>query len=90
MILQRTVKLFKNGGCQAVRLPKEFRFPGREVVLKKEGSLVYIVPARHSSKSWLELLHEIGPVRLAARDQPGWTDRRRDRELCGPRRRRRR
>ena len=29
--MPRTAKLFMNGRSQAVRLPSEFRFPGREV-----------------------------------------------------------
>jgi len=29
----KTAKLFKNGESQAVRLPKEFRFPGNEVFI---------------------------------------------------------
>ncbi len=29
-----TAKLFKNGQSQAVRLPKEFRFEGDEVLIK--------------------------------------------------------
>lgn len=28
-------KIFKNGSSQAVRLPKEFRFEGEEVYIKK-------------------------------------------------------
>lgn len=31
----RTAKLFKNGRSQAVRLPKEFRFPGTEVYIRQ-------------------------------------------------------
>lgn len=30
-----TAKLFKSGGSQAVRLPKQFRFPGNEVQVKR-------------------------------------------------------
>ena len=31
----QTAKLFNNGRSQAVRLPKEFRFSGDEVYIKK-------------------------------------------------------
>ena len=31
----RTAKLFKNGRSQAVRLPKEFRFEGKEVAIRR-------------------------------------------------------
>jgi len=36
-----TAKVFKNGGSQAIRLPKEFRVKGKKVYLKKtnEGLL---------------------------------------------------
>lgn len=38
-------KLFKNGGSQAVRLPKNCRFPGqREVVVRKVGHRVVLEP----------------------------------------------
>lgn len=39
-------KLFKNGGSQAVRLPKDCRFPEdqREVVVRKIGQRVVLEP----------------------------------------------
>ena len=37
-----TAKLFKNGNSQAVRLPKEFRFEGDEVLIHREGNKVII------------------------------------------------
>ena len=40
----RKAKLFKNGESQAVRLPKQFRFEGSEVYIKKEGSKVILLP----------------------------------------------
>ncbi|HTO89166.1 MAG TPA: AbrB/MazE/SpoVT family DNA-binding domain-containing protein, partial [Thermoanaerobaculia bacterium] len=33
----KTAKLFRNGRSQAVRLPKEFRFAGDEVVVRRSG-----------------------------------------------------
>ena len=39
-------KLFQNGGSQAVRLPKAFRFPARrEVLVRREGRRVILEPA---------------------------------------------
>jgi antitoxin VapB len=32
----RTAKLFKNGASQAVRLPAEFRLPGKEVSIRRD------------------------------------------------------
>ena len=37
-----TAKLFQNGQSQAVRLPKDFRFEGDEVGIKKIGGLVLL------------------------------------------------
>ena len=38
-------KLFINGRSQAVRLPKNYRFPGDEVAIKKVGNIVLLYPA---------------------------------------------
>ena len=43
-------KLFRNGRSQAVRLPKEFRFEGDEVTLRREGDAVIMEPVR--DRSW--------------------------------------
>lgn len=40
-----TAKLFNNGASQAVRLPREFRFEGSEVLIKRLGRAVILVPA---------------------------------------------
>ena len=40
----QTAKLFKNGRSQAVRLPKEFRFEGEEVYVRREGRSVVLTP----------------------------------------------
>jgi antitoxin VapB len=40
--MESTAKLFKNGRSQAVRLPKEFRFKGTEVKIRKEGEKVIL------------------------------------------------
>ena len=37
-----TAKLFRNGASQAVRLPREFRFKGDEVCVKRIGSAVLL------------------------------------------------
>lgn len=37
-----TAKIFQNGRSQAVRLPKEFRFKGKEVYIRREGSQVIL------------------------------------------------
>jgi antitoxin VapB len=37
-------KLFRNGRSQAVRLPKEYAFPGEEVYVKKVSGIVMLIP----------------------------------------------
>ena len=37
-------KLFKNGSSQAVRLPKEYRFEGDKVFIRREGEEVILLP----------------------------------------------
>jgi len=37
-------KLFMHGRSQAVRLPKEFRLPGKEVRVSREGDKVILEP----------------------------------------------
>jgi antitoxin VapB len=39
----QTAKLFKNGRSQAVRLPKEFRFEGEEVYVKRVAGGVLLL-----------------------------------------------
>ena len=39
-----TAKIFNNGGSQAVRLPKEFRFDCDEVVVKRLGEMILLYP----------------------------------------------
>jgi len=39
-----TAKLFLSGRSQAVRLPKEYRFRGNEVVVKHFGNGVLLLP----------------------------------------------
>lgn len=40
----QTAKLFMNGRSQAVRLPAEYRFDGKEVYITKEGDKVILSP----------------------------------------------
>ena len=42
--MESTAKLFQNGRSQAVRLPKEFRFKGSEVKIRKKGRQVILEP----------------------------------------------
>ena len=44
--MESLAKLFKNGRSQAVRLPKEFRFEGTEVRIRKQGDKVILEPVK--------------------------------------------
>lgn len=48
-------KVFWSGRSQAVRLPKEFRFAGEEVRIRKEGNAVILEPIANDW-SWLDSL----------------------------------
>jgi virulence-associated protein VagC len=41
-----TAKLFANGRSQAVRLPKSFRFSGKEVSVRRDGDAVVLEPIK--------------------------------------------
>jgi len=42
-----TAKIFMHGRSQAVRLPKEFRLPGKEVRVRRVGNAVVLEPLGH-------------------------------------------
>ena len=44
VMVERHVKLFKNGRNQAVRIPREFELPGKEAIIRKEGQRLIIEP----------------------------------------------
>ncbi|OGQ78060.1 MAG: hypothetical protein A2289_21225 [Deltaproteobacteria bacterium RIFOXYA12_FULL_58_15] len=48
--MTKTAKLFTNGGSQAVRLPKEFRFEGEEVLVRRLGKGVVLEPIE--ARTW--------------------------------------
>ena len=66
----RTAKLFKNGESQAVRLPKEFRFEGTEVLIKRVGDAVVLLPTSRSWDTLIDSLAKFPADYLAERDQP--------------------
>jgi antitoxin VapB len=66
----KTAKLFKNGESQAVRLPKEFRFSGTEVFIKRAGHAVVLFPTVSSWDVLIESLDKFPPDFLQKREQP--------------------
>ena len=51
--MTRKAKLFVSGGSQAVRLPADCRFAGKEVFISKNGERVVLSP---KPESWAEFL----------------------------------
>jgi len=52
--MSERAKLFRNGGSQAVRLPKEYQFSSDEVFIRKEGEDVILSPRPRDWRSYLE------------------------------------
>jgi antitoxin VapB len=65
-----TAKLFKNGKSQAVRLPKEFKFEGKEVYIKKIGCSVILIPQNDPWKSLIDSLDKFSDDFMSERKQP--------------------
>jgi antitoxin VapB len=66
----KTAKLFQNGQSQAVRLPKEFRFEGDEVIIKRSGNAVVLIPTNHSWDVLASSLDKFSDDFMANRNQP--------------------
>jgi antitoxin VapB len=64
-------KLFRNGRSQAVRLPKEFRFHGDKVHVRRVTSGVLLEPVL-DVKEWFARMDKVGSGALmeSDRDQP--------------------
>jgi antitoxin VapB len=52
-------KLFKHGRSQAVRLPKEFRLPGKEVRVRRVGRGVFLEPVERDLETVKAIFAEI-------------------------------
>ena len=70
--LGRFAKLFQNGSSQAVRLPREFRFKGDKVRIRRVGASVVLEPIVEDPESWLAELKSIpaDPDFMKDRKQP--------------------
>ncbi|HEY0302075.1 MAG TPA: hypothetical protein VGC36_12100 [Rhizomicrobium sp.] len=68
MTTERSVKLFRNGRNQAVRIPREFELPGEDAIMRKEGGKLIIeaIPAKKSIvellDSWEQIEEEFPPI----------------------------
>jgi antitoxin VapB len=66
----KVAKLFKNGQSQAVRLPKEFRFEGTQVFIKRVGNAVLLLPEQDSWQVLFDSLGLFSDDFMVSREQP--------------------
>jgi antitoxin VapB len=59
--MPRTAKLFRNGRSQAVRLPAEYRFEGKEVYVRRDPKTGDVILSRRpeSWKDFFELMKTV-------------------------------
>ena len=72
-----TAKVFTTGRSQAVRLPKEFRFKGREVRIWQVGDMVCLCGLGKERELFEDALRSFTPDFMEERRQPTGRDRRR-------------
>jgi antitoxin VapB len=67
-----TAKLFKNGRSQAMRIPREFRFEGDTVRVRRAGRAVVVEPVFTDVAAWFEELDRLAeePFMSEGRQQP--------------------
>lgn len=56
-----TAKVFENGRSQAVRLPKECRFNGNEVMVNRIGDIVILMPKNNKWASFMTAIEMFSP-----------------------------
>ena len=66
----KTAKLFENGRSQAVRLPKECRFRGKEVYVRRYEDIVILFPKRSPWGPLVNSLDSFTDDFMEDRDQP--------------------
>ena len=75
--MTKTTKLSRNGRSQAVRLPREFRFEGDRVRVRRAGRGVLVEPMFANVADWFAELDRYGaePFMAEGRQQPGTPER---------------
>ncbi len=63
-------KIFANGRSQAVRLPKDYRFEGSEVYIKKFDDVVLLIPKESAWKTLESSLNSFSHDFMIERNQP--------------------
>ncbi len=63
-----TAKIFVNGRSQAVRLPKEYRFDGSDVFIKKIDDVVMLIPRNKVWKTFRNSFNKFSDDLLLERE----------------------
>ncbi len=66
----KTAALFANGRSQAVRLPKECRFEGKEVFVRKYEDVVILFPKNNPWSPLVNSLNKFSDDFMSERAQP--------------------
>lgn len=69
-MMMNAAKVFQNGDSQAVRLPKEFRFKTKEVLIRKEGDNVILMPLHDVTDRFWNTLGKFSKDLKIKRNQP--------------------
>lgn len=67
--MTKIAKLFMNGNSQAVRLPREMRFKGDKVCVRKVGDTVLLEPVVLDVKEWFAEIDRHGDAEIFPK---GW------------------
>lgn len=82
MEFMKIVKLIDDGDDQVVILPADFRFDGDEVLIKKSGNAVVLIPLEGPWDSLLDSLSQFAEDFMAERVQPTESVSHNSRESC--------
>ena len=67
----KTAKLFRNGRSQAVRLPAEFRFEGKQVLIRRDPVTgdVILSPEKKKLDTWKEYFELVRRLKAEAPEE---------------------
>ena len=66
----KTAKVFRNGRSQAIRLPKKYRLPGKDVYVRKLDQMIVLLPKKDPWSSLVKSLDRFSEDFLSERNQP--------------------
>ncbi len=70
-----TAKLFMTGRSQAVRLPKEYRFDGKEVYIERVGDKIILSPKPNTWEHFFKHVPAVSDDFMETREDPQAEDR---------------